>query len=274
MPWDDNDDQYAVTGEDKTVEGSRGRKDTVIRISGSGTLSDVSAKELVISGSGKVTGTVNVEDMHVSGSGKVDGSINCTSKLDVSGSLKVMGDINAEEVMCSGSLKARHCKCTSFILTGAAEVNEKIESDLIEESGTLRAMGIKSRELKFNGIIKSESVESEDIELHGAVNAKRISARSFKLESMGWGTEIGILEADDISITVRKRLIIPGPRVTVDEIRGETVNIEGVNCRLVTAENVAIGDNCSIDYVEAAKMSISGKSRVGERRTVETEVKK
>ena len=212
--------------------------------------------------------------MHVSGSEKVEGSIDCGSKLDVSGSLKVEGDIRAEDVLCSGSLKASYCKCNTFILTGAADMSEKIEADTIEESGTLRALGIKSRDLKFNGIIKADSVDSENVELHGAINAKRITAQRFNLESMGWASEIGTLKADEISITTRKRLILPGPRATVDEIRGETVNIEGVNCRLVSAETVTIGDNCNIGYVEAAKMSISGKSKVGEKRTLETGIEK
>ncbi len=274
MTWDDDDVQYTVSGENRLEEGPKPRKDTVIRISGSGTLSDVDAKEFVISGSGKVTGSVNVVDMHVSGSGKVEGSINCSSKLDVSGSLKVGGDVSAEEVLCSGSLRVAYCKCNNFILTGSAEIGEKIEADLIEDSGILRALGIKSRDLKFNGVIKADTVDSENVELHGAINAKRITAKRFNLESMGWASDIGTLEADEISITTRKRLILPGPRATVDEIRGDIVNIEGVNCRLVSAETVAIGDNCNIGYVEAAKMSISGKSKVGEKRTLEAGIEK
>lgn len=274
MAGDGEEDQYVVSGQERKADVPAERKDTVIRISGSGTMSDVNAKELVISGSGKITGSVNVEDLHVSGSGKVDGNINCTSKVDVSGSLKVGGDVTSEEVLCSGSIKMRYCKCNTFALTGMADVNERLEADIIEQSGTLSAMSIKCKELKFKGIVKADTIESDVIRLHGAVNAKRINADNFKLESMGWGSDIGTLEADNVVITIRKRLILPGPRVSIDEIRGETVSVEGVNCRQITAEDVAIGENCNVDYVEAARMSISGKSKVGEKRTMETGIEK
>lgn len=269
MSDESDSETYSVEAEEQLQSKSAGKMDSVIRISGSGTLSEVNARELSISGSGKVNGPVNVENMHVSGSAKVQGKIDCRSSLNVSGTLKAESDVRAEEITSSGSIYMGSCNCNSFVLSGTAEIEGTLSADTVEDSGTLRSGSVKCRSLKFKGVIKAGTLEADNAQIHGAVNAKTVKSPKFELESMGWGTDIENLSGDSIRITVRKRLILPGPSVSVDEINARVVDIEGVKCKKIVAERVDIGDNCNVDYVEAATIMVSGKSRVGERKTLE-----
>lgn len=250
------------TQEPKTT----GKSDAKIKISGSGTIARVDARELDISGSGKITGPVNVTSLSVSGSAKVNGPINCEGSIHVSGSLRAYNDVTAEEVISSGFVRMRNCKCNLFSLTGMADLDGALSSDKIEESGTLRAKSIKCHDLNFNGIVRTDTLEGDSIEVHGSVDGKQVKAKRFELEAVSLSSGITNLEAEKIKITVRRRVIFPGPVVSLDKIIGKNVSLEGVRCAKVIAEKVVIRDHCNIDYVEAETISVSEKSSVIEQK--------
>lgn len=244
------------------------RNNSTIKISGAGTLSRVDARELIISGSGRINGPVNVTRMDVSGSAKVSGAINCDEDVKVSGSLRTMNDITAEEVMSSGFLRARNCKCNQFTMNGNTEFEGVLSADRVEESGTIKSKTIKAHEMKFSGVVKAETLEGDSFTLHGSLGSNQVKVRTFELEAVALSTNISMLSADNIKIKVRRRLILPGPAVRIDKIVGKNVTIEGVKCRSITAEQVTIKDRCDIDYIEAESISISGRSSVTEQKIV------
>ncbi|AKA49443.1 hypothetical protein IX51_10430 [uncultured archaeon] len=266
--WNDGPENPSVETAETPGQKRKSGSNSVVRISGSGSLTEVDAHELHISGSGKVSGSVHVALMKVSGAAKVDGSVYFSDSLANSGSLNVSGVIKGGALNSSGTLSSESTKVSAFISFGSAKMAGLLESESVESKGTLKASGIKCRTMDSSGIVHTETLESGKVQIHGAITASNVKADSFELESMGWGTEIKLLESDDILVTVKKRLVFPSSRVDIGEIKGGTVRIESVRCPKISAREVTIGDNCRIGYVEAEKISVSDKSIVKEKKIV------
>lgn len=246
-----------------------GKKDArgdTIKISGFGSLTDAIAHKLMISGSGKISGNVEVDLMDVSGSGTIVGSVIARDALKASGSLGIGGRVRGGNIIASGSLKTGEVDCDSLVISGGASINGKLRANEIRNSGSISAETIESKDLVSFGVIKADRIASENIHVRGAVNSEHVICKSYRQESMGWSTNIGKLESDIVDITSKRRLISTGARVSIDEISGKKIALESTNCNSVKGEDVVIKDNCDIGYVEAETLSVSSRSRVREKK--------
>lgn len=263
--WSDDSNTQEIEKEDKDEEEEIDR-DRVVRISGIGSLSDVNAHKLSISGAGKVSGKVLVDIMHISGSGKVDSDIESRERISVSGVLRTEGNVKGNSLEVSGSLTAKNLECKSVDNSGSLKIDEKIDSDLIKVSGSLRAKEVKSRILESSGSIVAGNIEGENVKIYGRIKSDKVKCDNFNLETWGGDSSVDELEAKDVNITMKRKFLFPKRRVEFDTIKAERVDVENVESSHIIADEAIIGDYCDIDLLEARTIKISDKANVKEKK--------
>lgn len=263
--WNGEKEEDHEDKNDRVDTGDSGKR-SIIRISGSGTLTNPDANEIHISGSGRIEGSLRADRMKVSGSAKIEGSARISDELSSSGSIKLGGELICGKVDSSGAISASSMKIKDFNSSGGATIKEEIESELIHSSGMLNASEITCQELEISGIVKAENVSCKKIKAQGAFTSSSVKSEFFELQSMGWETKIESLHSDVVAISPKKRILLSNYQAKIGEIKGRKVEIEGVKCGRIMADMVVIGDNCTVDYVEAEKISISDGASVKEKK--------
>lgn len=255
--------------QESEVGSDRGDKTSVYHISGAGNLGDVIGKELSVAGSGKVTGTVDVDEMSVSGSASVKGDVKVRGDLEVSGSLKLEESAEVDSLDVSGSFRAKNLKARSVDSSGWLSIEKKAELGSLDCSGSARFEDLTCDEISSSGSLKAARIKGTDIEIHGTIVSDEIECRDFELEVYGgWSashSEIRSLKADDVEIGTHISFFRKG-MVSIDEIQCKTADLEGVKARKVIGDEVVIGDSCEIDYVEAKVLKVSENAVVKERK--------
>lgn len=245
-----------------------GDKGDVIKISGYGKLADAKAHQLLISGSGRISGEVEVDIFDASGSATVDGRIRVRDRMSVSGSLKAGSSIEGGTIAISGGVTGKSIRCRVLATSGGMDISGDIEAETLRLTGRVSAERISADLLEGMGTAKAGSIRGGRIKIRGAINADEVRATDFMLESMGWSTRIGSIEAETVVISSRRRLRLTGGVPEIKEIKGERVEIENARCGRIVAGEAIIGDNCEVGYVEAKKISVSRKSSVKEKKVV------
>ncbi len=253
--------------EGDSTETSGERKGTT-RISGSGNLSDVTSEYLKISGSGRISGKVNVDNMSVSGSGRVEEDIFVARTLEASGSLSASKQIEAETIETSGSLKAGSIKAGTIESSGSLKVEGDIVAREMEVSGSCHAANIISDSLHSSGSLDVETVTGKEVEVSGAIRANAVECKSFSMSVDGGShrNSIGKLNASEVKITSRRRFF--KSTIEIDEITCKEGYLESVKAKKVFADEVVVGDGSVIDYVEAKVIKTSGDAVIKEKKVL------
>ncbi len=257
-------DEGNATGSDS---GSTEKHGTT-SVSGSGHFSSVTAEYFRISGSGNVSGDVDVDNMTVSGSGKVGGNIKVTNIMETSGSLRADKLVEAGTIESSGSLHAGSIKANLVDASGSLKVTGFIDSKRIDISGSCTAESINSEELECSGVVRAESMKGGWIRISGGIRAESVECRNFEMSVEGGAHrgQIGRLLADSVKVTSRKRFF--RSTLEIGEIRCKTASLECVKAQKVFADEVVVGDGSEIDYVEAKVIKTSGDAVIREKKIV------
>ncbi len=253
--------------EDKDEKKPSEKKGTT-SISGSGHFSNVTAEYLRISGSGQVSGEVDVDSMTVSGSGKVGGRIKVSNILETSGSLRAQAEIEADSIESSGSLHAGRIKANMVDSSGSLKVEQAIEAKKLDVSGSCVAGNIISEEFDCSGMLKTEDVKGGSVRISGVIKAESVDCRNFEMSMEGGPlrSQIGKLHADTVKISSRKRFFRSS--IEIGEIKCKTGSFEYVKAERVIADEVVVGNGSEIDYVEAKVIKTSGDAVIKEKKIV------
>ncbi len=263
-----------VEEEKYRVETPKGKKEKTVqktyiqlKINGTETKDRVDVRELEVPGNVRVKGPVNVTSLDISGTANIKGPINCEGSINVSGKLRTPGDVTAEEVVSTGELQMRNCKSNLFSTRGQAYIEEKLTSDKIQESGSIRTKEIECLDLSFSGSITANKIEGHRIEIRGVLDCEDIKANKFTLESDSTISAVNNVEADHVKITMRKGVFPAVHHVKIDTIKGKIVEVQDVVTDSIIADKVIIGNNCIVNYVEAESIELSKDATVIEQAT-------
>ncbi len=264
--WDSGSGDKADDQDDETAD-SETRKGTT-KISGSGHLSSVTSEYLRISGSGNVSGKVNVDNMSVSGSAKIEDDIFVAQSLEASGSLRAAKGIEAETIEASGSLRAGSIKAGTIDTSGSLRVETDIVARELDSSGSCQASSITIDQLDSSGSIEAETIKGKDIEISGSIRAGTVECETFSMsiDGVSHRNSIGKLDAKEVKIASRRRFF--KSTVDIDEISCREGYLESVKAKKVIADEVVVGDGCVIDYVEARVIKTSGDAVIKEKKVL------
>lgn len=223
-----------------------------------------------VSGALKVNGPLDCEELHASGGTKVAGDLRCSGRISASGALKVEGSVSSGSIGSSGALVAGGDVTVTGELhtSGSLTCGTKLNADVLKASGVCRCGGdIHVRELATSGqLAASGGVEAESfrssgkLDIRGLLNAEEIDISISATCAVG---DIG-----GSRITVRKGwfgFTFGNPRLTVESIEGDTVELEYTKAATVRGRTVRIGAGCEIGRVEYSEtISVDGGT-VGEQ---------
>lgn len=168
------------------------------------------AEHVRVSGTSRVAGSIDAGDMVVSGAGDFDGDVRA-GRLSVSGAATIGGSVNADEVVLRGGIRiGRDCEAERFDAQGAFSVG---------------------------GLISAQSVE---IRLFATCSAKEIGGGTVTVreDTSGWRR------------IVRDLGFLPEKLLKVETIEADEVYIEATKVRAVRGGNVRIGPQCEVELVE------------------------
>lgn len=241
-------------------------QNSLIRISGSGTLSEPKAHELRISGAGAINGKAVFDVAHISGSCKADSDLISKERIELSGMLRVEGDVISKIVDISGSLHGKSLTCESIQNSGSLKIEETLNSMKIDASGSLKANEIICKELESSGSLKAGSIEGDTVKIYGSIRSDKVKCRDFGLEILGGDSSVDVLEAENVNVIMKRKFLTSGRPAKFHMIRASKVDIENVKSEHVIADEAIIGDYCDIDLVEAKTIKISDKAEVREKK--------
>ncbi len=260
--WSTADDKEKEKKEDETTEdmqnheNERKERGSTVRVMGSGQFDDVYARELSISGSGMISGNVDVINMEISGAATVGGNATVSEDLDVSGSLKIEGDAKSRSLDLSGSLKARSLISRTIDASGSLSVAQTVNADDIEISGRSEMSSLTCIKLESSGKIASDKIKAESINIDGIIESDTIDCKTIRIDLSTNRGRIGKLTCTSAKISRQWRRF-HSSSIRIDEIACDTADLEGVIAARIVGNDITLGDGCDVDYVEARTLKLS-----------------
>lgn len=267
--WDSsNNGNKAGSGKETTEEDKSRKRGETVRISGSGSLSEVFVKEIRVSGSSKIEGNCDADVMHISGSTSVGGDVISSDTIDVSGSMRVDGKITGNKVSSSGSLHASEIHCHDLHCSGSLHIKGIISAEEARFSGSCESANLKVLELESSGSIRAETIESDTIVLHGNIRSESVICRDIEIEIYTSGGRIKNLVADTVTIAPKMRIFSRG-EIRIEDIKCKNGDFDGLRASRVVGEDLHFGPNCIIDYAEGKKITMEDGAKIREKKIVE-----
>ena len=247
-----------------------------IHISGNGKMGGGRYGSVNVSGSGKLTGSVECESMHVSGACKVEeGDLTVHGELHCSGATKVEGRLSANSVKVSGSIKAEGSAAITekMAVSGSFKSEGDLQVGSLSVSGVCKTEGgISGNEISVSGVLKTPGdVQAERfsstgaLSIDGLLNAETVEiglCGDSMIRSIGGG-----------KIQVKKRsgsfdimALIRRVHLNCEQIEADEIELEYTDCQTVRGVNVHIGPECVIDRVEySGTLTTDANCSIGEK---------
>lgn len=228
-----------------------------MKILGAGTVGGGTYGEVVIAGSGTVSGDVVCTRFKVGGLADVHGSLTADA-VTVGGSATFQGDLKADEVTFSGTADVRGSVIAGTLkVSGTASIAGGCTATRVEIKGTT----------KVGGDVEAEVFEALGVfSIGGLLNAGTVEVRLYG------GCDAHDIGGERIDVRLANTwTFLPfwGDRnLTADTIEGDTVYLENTRAKVVRGVTVEIGPGCDIDLVEYTG-SLTGTNGVKASRKVE-----
>ena len=205
-----------------------------------------------VNGMAKMQGDIACETCEVNGSAQVDGSLRVEGRLEVNGRMSVDGAVWAGVFEINGLCD----------VDGNCEVAERAEvSGMARIEGALRA-GV----LKIGGRVQVEGpIEAERVHVTGNVRCGALmNADVIEFELMG-KSKVREIGCTTLMAAVGSGGWFSKPRLEVETIEGDRIEVEAVLARRIRGDVVVIGDDCRVDRVEyRTSFERRGSAVVGE----------
>jgi cytoskeletal protein CcmA (bactofilin family) len=243
----------AVNDSMRAMRGSmRETRDSLRALDFAGVGVKLSEEEIKIVGSGVVVGNpVKTIEFKAAGRARVRGPLECES-VKISGSCDFDGDVLCAEFRSSGSSRvAGFLKAQDVDVSGSLEVAKDLDALDTSASGGLRVDG---------------NVHGQDFRSTGAVRIQgELKAQDVDIE-LGGSSQIGKIEAQDISVRAAGGFVRSRGDLTADRIVGQDIDLVGTNAAYVEGHDVRLGPHCYIGVVVAQELVVHESSEVKERR--------
>ncbi len=242
--------------------------DGIVSISGSGVLNETSASEIRISGSGKITGDIRVKRMSVSGGATSTGHIDCSEVLLVSGSLSADGNVKSGTAAVTGALSFNDGHFNKLVVQGGLKAEGVLVSDSISNYGHLSAREMKCTVLSGRGKILADSIETQKLSFNGLIETGYLKGEELRLRMAGGSSRIDRLDGGSVDVSRQGSRLLAKGTARIGEVNAAYVKIDHASCGKIVADEAIIGPDCTVDYLEAARISASSRARIRERKAV------
>lgn len=191
--------------------------------------------EVNIAGVGIFHGDIDADIVKCAGVGRSLGNINCR-RMEVAGVFSAGGKIKAEEVEVKGLLRSKADFSTErFTVLGAVMIDGLLNADNID--------------IKFDRIGRIREVGGDTVSIRPIYNYKGSVSRVF----------------DNFMNMFANR------RFKIDSIEGNEIYLENVDVNSVRGENVVVGPNCHVGFLEYSKKAkVHDSAQVGEMKGLKT----
>lgn len=230
-------------------------------VNGGGSIGAGVYNDIVINGSGTVTGDIECATMKINGASTADGNVKATSII-VNGSGSFTRDVQAGEMIVNGDASvAQGAGIGRLKVKGRASVGGSLAAHEVDLRGTIKVDGDCSADtfvgegvFTIGGLLNAGTVH---VQLFGPCSAREIGGEKVTIAQSRKGL------ADFVAMFSEKRL-------RVDTIEADEVWIENTVARIVRGGTVTLGAGCEINLVEyTGTYTPAPDARVGEARQVE-----
>lgn len=224
-------------------------------------MSDTTTRgDMKISGAGTIS-TGSFRNVGVDGSATLMGDIDCL-KFKINGAADGSGTLKAESIVVNGSFGYQgSAKADDVRIAGTARFGA-LDAGTLSVAGTLAAEQLTAGELKVSGYLSLDGdCEAEhfktiggfqvggllnagvvDVELSGPCSAREIGGETIVVRP-GKGA---------VRRLVAKLVPSTADRLTAEAIEGDDVRLESTTAGAVRGRTVVIGPGCVVDLVEYA----------------------
>ncbi len=226
-----------------------------LKIMGSGSFNagDEYYEQVVISGSGKITGDLKCKDIKISGTGKIEGNIDSDGDIKTSGTGSLNGNVRAKYITIAGSSKfGGNVKCDSFRISGTCKVAGDVDCRSLKIAGAAVLENVSASEeaiingaANISGLLNAESVA---VHLDGDSNVEEIGCT--KLYVSRRRDEDGEFKVKIFNFTLFSMSRDGKGVLTAETIEGDDIHIEYTKAEVVRGAKVVIGQGCEIGRVE------------------------
>jgi cytoskeletal protein CcmA (bactofilin family) len=213
-------------------------------MSGAGSVGGGVFRNVVISGTGNVSGDIDCVSFTSSGVSNVSGSLKA-EQVRISGTSRVDGKVDAGEVVVSGASEfggGVHAK--KFTVSGASTVRGNVNAEDVGLRGGLKVSGDCEAErfdakggFSIDGLLSAQSIE---IRLYAQCTAREIGGGkvSVREDTSGWKRFV-----QDLGL-------LPERLLRAESIEADDVYLESTSAKVVRGGTVRLGPKCEIDLVE------------------------
>lgn len=202
---------------------------TDLKIYGQGSSGGGKFRDVVIKGSGQITGDLECNKYEVYGTGEMKGNLT-SENLVVKGQFKFDGQINTADLK----------------VYGESEFHGDIFADEVSIQGSLKTNGDLNAEIcKIEGGFEIDgllNVEMFELTMHWPCRVSEIGGTNIKIKKDGKFGFIGLKNM--INPHSNKRLL------EVDTIEADDIYLENTHAKIVRGKKITLGPECQIDKVE------------------------
>jgi len=244
-----------------------------LKIAGSRTMPGGHYDKIKIAGAGKIDGDCIANEIKISGAGKMLGKCK-TGTLVVSGAGTFEGSIDADKISVSGNTSAKlHVNVEKISVSGSFNCKGGLTGGEITSSGIVKCKGdIKCKSMKSSGALLAKSVECDDFVSHGLIKIpEMLNSENIDI-TLSERSSIGQIGGRTIKIVGKSGLkpfafgSASSVELNSDFIEGDDIELENVKAKEVSAQNVTIGKNCTIDkVVYSLTLNVDKNSTVKEK---------
>ncbi|WP_281176952.1 polymer-forming cytoskeletal protein [Alicyclobacillus sendaiensis] len=208
-----------------------------LEVSGRATLGGGAYRKVEVNGTAKMQGDVSCERCEVNGSAHVGGRMDVTEKFEVNGRVTVNGSIRAGAFEVNGLCDvAGDCEVGSEAeIAGMAKIGRGLKAARVHVGGRARVGG---------------PIEADRICVTGSVECRALmNADEIEFELMG-KSRVREIGCTTITTRVGKGGWFSKPRLEVEVMEGDRIEVEAVLARRIRGDVVVLGDGCEVDRVE------------------------
>lgn len=208
-----------------------------LEVSGRTTMGGGTYRRVEVNGMAKMMGDITCSSCEVNGSVQIQGSLRVEGRLEVNGRVNVDGPVAAGALEVNGMCD----------VNGACEIGEAAEiSGMARIEGALRA-GV----LKVGGRVRVEGpIEAEEVTVTGNLHCNALmNADVIEFELVG-KSKVREIGCTALTATVGSGGWFSKPKLEVETIEGDRIEVEAVIARRIRGDVVVIGDDCRVDRIE------------------------
>ncbi|XOK59303.1 bactofilin [Paenibacillus elgii] len=219
---------------------SNNRRDLVI--SGSGSSSGGSYRDVKINGEGKVYGDIDCLQFKTNGVSEISGHVKAKF-IQVNGVSSMNGNVESEDIKVYGDVKLEgNVSYLDFKCQGSARVQGNMNGDRIDLEGDLTVTGDCEAEtfnakgaFRIDGLLNAGVI---DISLYGASSVQEIGGEVITVRKKGFKS------------LLKSLLPMLDAKLDAETIEGDEIYLENTTAKVVRGSRITIGPGCEIDLVE------------------------